>query len=125
MRAKEEEKMARFCSNCVSIGAPVSGQFCGACGAAIKEGAAQAQNVTPPAAPVFQPVAAPATVGKSSGAKILLIVLSSPVQIADVEEHGFGNHSCHFVWREIYHKQSLLAFKLARVGMPCACGRHS
>ncbi len=65
--------MASFCSNC---GAPVSGQFCTGCGAAIKGGPAQAQNVTPPAAaPVFQPVAAPAAVRKSSGAKILFIVL--------------------------------------------------
>jgi hypothetical protein len=64
--------MARFCSNC---GAPVSGQFCTACGAAIKAGPAQAQNETPPAAPVLQPVAAPPAVRKSSGTKILFIVL--------------------------------------------------
>jgi hypothetical protein len=64
--------MANFCSNC---GAPVSGQFCTGCGTAIKGGPAQAQNVTPPAAPVFQPVASPAVVHKSSGAKILFIVL--------------------------------------------------
>ena len=64
--------MASFCSNC---GAPVSGQFCTGCGAAIMGGPSQAQNATSPAAPVFQPVAAPAAVGKSSGAKILFIVL--------------------------------------------------
>ncbi len=64
--------MASFCSNC---GAPVSGQFCTGCGAAIKGGPAQTQNVTPPASPAFQAMAAPATVSKSSGAKILFIVL--------------------------------------------------
>ena len=64
--------MANFCTNC---GAPVSGQFCTACGVAIKGGPAQTQNVTPPAAPVSQPVAAPPAVHKSSGAKILFIVL--------------------------------------------------
>jgi hypothetical protein len=64
--------MASFCSNC---GAPVSGQFCTACGAAIK--GSTAQNVTPPAAPVLQPVAAPPAVCKSSGTKILFIVLGA------------------------------------------------
>jgi hypothetical protein len=64
--------MANFCTNC---GAPVSGQFCTACGAAIKGGPDQTLNVTPPAAPVSQPVAAPPAAHKSSGAKILFIVL--------------------------------------------------
>jgi hypothetical protein len=43
---------------------------------AIKGGLAQTQNVTHPAAPVFQPVASPLAAHKSSGAKILFIVLS-------------------------------------------------
>ncbi len=64
--------MANFCTKC---GTPVSGQFCTACGAAIEGGPAQIQNVTPPAAPVSQPVTAPPAVHKSSGAKILFIVL--------------------------------------------------
>jgi hypothetical protein len=64
--------MANFCTNC---GAPVSGQFCTACGAAIKGGPTQTQNVTPQAAAVSQPVAAPPAVQKSSGVKILFIVL--------------------------------------------------
>jgi hypothetical protein len=64
--------MANFCTKC---GAPVRGQFCTACGAAIQGGPAQTQNVTPQAAPVSQPVAAPPAVQKSSGTKILFIVL--------------------------------------------------
>jgi len=65
--------MASFCTHC---GAPVSGQFCTACGAAVQGSPGQAQNATPPAAPPFQPAAAaPPAVGKSSGTKILLIVL--------------------------------------------------
>lgn len=64
--------MANFCTKC---GAPVRGQFCTACGAAIQGGPAQTQNVTPRAAPVSQPVAAPPAVHKSSGTKILFIVL--------------------------------------------------
>lgn len=64
--------MASFCSNC---GAPVNGNFCTACGASIAGGPPQAGNPTPPAPPVFQPVAAPAAARTSSGAKILLIVL--------------------------------------------------
>ena len=64
--------MANFCSKC---GAPVSGKFCTACGVAIEGGPVQTPNVAPPATPVFQPVAAPSAVHKSSGAKILFIVL--------------------------------------------------
>jgi hypothetical protein len=64
--------MANFCTKC---GAAVSGPFCGACGAPAQGGPAQVQNVTPPAAPVSQPVAATATVRKTSGVKIVLIVL--------------------------------------------------
>jgi hypothetical protein len=64
--------MANFCTKC---GTPVSGQFCTACGAAIEGGPSLTQNVTPPAAPVSQPVAAPPAAHKSSGAKILFIVL--------------------------------------------------
>jgi hypothetical protein len=64
--------MANFCTNC---GAPVSGQFCTACGAAIEGGPAHTQNVTLPAAPVSQAVAVPPVAHKSSGAKILFIVL--------------------------------------------------
>ena len=64
--------MANFCTKC---GTPVTGQFCTACGAAIEGGSAQTQNVAPPAATVSQPVAAPQAAQKSSGAKILFIVL--------------------------------------------------
>jgi hypothetical protein len=64
--------MANFCTNC---GAPVSGQFCTACGAAIEGGPAHTQSVTPPAAPVSQPVAASPAAHKNSVAKILFIVL--------------------------------------------------
>jgi hypothetical protein len=64
--------MASFCTNC---GTPVSGQFCTACGAAISGSPVQAQNVTAPPAPVFQPVVASPAVHKSSGSKILFIVL--------------------------------------------------
>ena len=72
--------MANFCTKC---GAAVSGPFCGACGAPIQESPAQAQNVAPSAAPVLQaaaapvsqPAAAPDPVRKSSGVKIVLIVL--------------------------------------------------
>ena len=61
--------MASFCSNC---GAPVTGQFCTACGTAIK-----AQGAPPPsAAPIVQPAAAqPQPARTSSGIKILFIVL--------------------------------------------------
>lgn len=64
--------MANFCTKC---GTPVSGQFCTACGAAIEGGPAQTQNVAPPTAPVSQAVAVPPAAHKSSGAKILFIVL--------------------------------------------------
>lgn len=64
--------MANFCTKC---GTPVSGQFCTACGGAIEGSPAQIQNVTPPAAPVSQPAAAPPAAHNSSGVKILLIVL--------------------------------------------------
>jgi hypothetical protein len=64
--------MASYCSNC---GAPVSGQFCTACGVATKESPAQTQNVMPQAAPVVHPVAVPPPVHRNSGAKILFIVL--------------------------------------------------
>jgi hypothetical protein len=64
--------MASFCTNC---GTPVSGQFCTACGAAIPGSPVQAQNVTPPPVPVFQPVVESPAVHKSSGSKILFIVL--------------------------------------------------
>jgi len=61
--------MASFCSNC---GAPVTGQFCTACGTAIK-----AQSGPPPsAAPMIQtPAAQPQPARTSSGIKILFIVL--------------------------------------------------
>ena len=64
--------MANFCTKC---GTPVSGQFCTACGGAIEGSPAQIQNVTPPAAPVSQPAAAPPAAHNSSGVKILFIVL--------------------------------------------------
>lgn len=72
--------MANFCTKC---GAAVSGPFCGACGAPIQESPAQGQSATPPRAPVVQPAAAPVaqpaaaatTTRKSSGVKIVLIVL--------------------------------------------------
>lgn len=41
---------------------------------------------------------------------------NDPVQVADVEEHAFGNHSCHFSWCKIHNKQGLLTLDLARVG---------
>lgn len=53
--------MATFCTKC---GSPVAGQFCVKCGTAIQRSQAQSPAATP-------------TPGKSSGAKILLIVLAS------------------------------------------------
>ena len=78
--ADREGTMANFCTKC---GAAVSGPFCGACGAPVRESPAQGQNVALPAAPVVQPAAAPvsqaaaapASVRTSSGVKIVLIVL--------------------------------------------------
>lgn len=64
--------MANFCTKC---GAAVSGPFCGACGAPTQGGPAQAQSVAPAPALVSQPAAAPATVRKGSGVRIILIVL--------------------------------------------------
>lgn len=55
--------MAGFCTSC---GAPVTGSFCTACGKAIQEGIATGQNAVSPAPPA---------VAKSSGVKILFIVL--------------------------------------------------
>lgn len=63
--------MPNFCSHC---GAPVSGQFCTACGASILGTPTQAP--TPPVAPVFPPVVAPGPVSRSSGTKVLFIVLA-------------------------------------------------
>src|SRR5579872_4902338 len=64
--------MPSFCSNC---GAPVSGQFCAACGVVIDGGPAQTRNETPKTSPVVQPAAASLGAHKSSGAKVLFIVL--------------------------------------------------
>ena len=64
--------MANFCTKC---GAAVSGPFCGACGAPTQGGPAQGQSVTPPVVPVSQPAATAPAVRKSSGVKIILIVL--------------------------------------------------
>ncbi len=64
--------MANFCTRC---GTPVSGQFCTACGAAIQDSPAPAQNVTSPPAQASHPAAASPAVRKSSGMKIVLIVL--------------------------------------------------
>jgi len=64
--------MAGFCSNC---GAPVTGQFCTACGKQIKTQSVQSAS-PPPAAPVYQPaVVQPRPASTGSGLKIFFIVL--------------------------------------------------
>jgi hypothetical protein len=77
--------MANFCSKC---GAPVTGPFCGRCGAAIQQTTAQAQNHTSSSAPVQQVAPAPAAVpppqsatapartgGSSAAAKVIFVLL--------------------------------------------------
>jgi hypothetical protein len=78
--------VANFCTSC---GTPVSGQFCTACGAAIKESPAETPNVNSTAAPAFQPAASPAvTTQKSSGSKVLVIVLGALVLFGAVGVGG-------------------------------------